>query len=334
MEACEGFCYGIAMTTDVQKAIDYQYRAHSLQQVTMALELAALPELESRHALMLGSQLVNHGLANAGRYLSMLRGQMTNEAALAFIARLEERHKAIQALPGLTRRLHDAEALRDYYAQGGFLFRPGTTRPDTAIVIFTTTYNNYTFSNLILDTMLSQLGTARLFLKDTPKFYYLKGVLGLADDLRDLPAALERYLARQGIKHFIISGFSSGGYPSLYTAARMKPLGYVGYSLISDLSGRAYRVPSYYEALRDKITPDLFLSAGEIMQLRTSTETPFHIIYGGLAPKDREQAQLLEGHDNVHLTELADCNHETTSMMLEKRCFNDIYERMLQEAGL
>lgn len=313
------------MALNAPASVDQLSRTHSLEQVRLALELSRSGTLEVRHALFVASQLVHHGLPNAGDFLAILDARVRNEAGLQFIARLRERNQVIQSLPNLRTLLQDRQALRAFYAPAGFYFRPGTTRPDMAIIVFTSAYNNYTFSNVVLDALLADLGVARLYLKDTSDYLYLRGVEGLADDLRRLPAALEGYLAAQGIRRYVITGFSSGGFAALYAASRMAPLGYAGFAITCDISPTStVAVPKHYAKLRPLLPSELFMSAGEIMGGRT-LPSPFRIFFGDQIPSDRDGALLLAGYDQVQLIEVPNCHHEVTATLLERRQLRDVF---------
>lgn len=317
---------------DVYKVLN-ENRTHTLAQVSLVLDLIKLETLDGRDALILASHLVNHGIASAGRYLAHVRAQLTSSAAIHYVDRLQERFDAIQKLPGLTERLHNADELREFYTPEGYLFRPGTTRPETAIVVFTTTYNNFGFSTAVLDTLLAQLGTARLYLKDTSSNYYLKGVKGLASDLRDLPPAIAAVLRGKGISDYIITGFSSGGFPGLYTAARMQPIGYIGYSILSDISDKGkLQAPRYFRDLRGSVPDEVFFSAEEIMSQR-QPGVPFKIVYGDQTAIDRDHALNLQAYEGVELVVVPESKHEVTGRLLELGRFNDLFTTLLEGAG-
>ena len=221
-----------------------EHESHSLEQLGKVMALYRRAEVSPRDALFLATQLVNHGYAEAGGVLDSA----------------EPRHheRGRPALPGAARRCATGRfspcpasgpCFADRDGDGEALCRPratcsgvAQTRADTAVVIFTTMYNNYHFSNAVLDAVLSGLGVSRLFLKDTTKYMYLRGVKGLAEDLRDLPAALLGLLRDEG-NHRDTSSPASHPADTLLSMRRrrMKPIGYVGYSIYHGYFGPCAR---------------------------------------------------------------------------------------------
>lgn len=303
---------------------------HSLDQLGKIMALYRSPQLSPRDALFLATQLVNHGYAEAGPVLDRLQHQIRSEAARDYLARLVMRHRAIQSLPGLKPVFTDQEAMMKLYDTEGYLFRPGTGRADTAVVIFTTIFNNYNFSNAVLDAVLSGLGVSRLYLKDKTRYIYLRGVKGLAEDLRELPRALMQLLRDKGISRYVITGFSSGGYPSLYVARRMDPLAYVGYSIYTDVSAEAQvESPAMFDKIRSDVPSDLLMSPSDLLGLQ-STAFPCTIYYGEKSALDTAHAELLRGHAGIDVIGLKDSHHQVTSFLLEEGRFTEPFQRYVE----
>lgn len=295
-----------------------EQESHSLGQLGRIMALYRSPNISPRGALFLATQLVNHGYAEAGGVIERLNHELGNEAARHYLARLGMRHRAIQSLPGLRAVFADRDAMQALYETEGYVFRRGTTMAGTAVVVFTTMYNNFHFSNAVLDAALSGLGVSRLFLKDTTKYIYLRGVKGLADDLRDLPAALLRLLKEKGITRYVITGHSSGGYPSLYAARRMDPLGYAGYSIYTDVSDHAaVERPGIFAKIRHEVPSELFMNLSDLQEVQ-SASFPCSIFHGGKSALDKAHAELLRGHDRIEVVGLKDSHHDVTSFLMEE----------------
>lgn len=306
-----------------------ELESHSLEQLGKVMALYRRAEVSPRDALFLVTQLVNHGYAEAGGVLDALSRDITNEIARDYLVRLAMRHRAIQSLPGLKAVLADREAMEKLYATEGYLFRRGTERADTAVVIFTTRYNNYHFSNAVLDALLSGLGVSRLFLKDTTKYMYLRGVKRLAKDLRDLPAALLGYLKLKGIKRYIITGFSSGGYPSLFAAQAMRPIGHVGYSVSTDVADHAQVArPQMFEKIRRDVPAELFMNLSDLLNAQ-SNSFPSFLFYGDRNARDKAHAELLRGCAGFEFEGVMGSPHDVTSFLLEEGRFADPFRQLL-----
>ena len=179
---------------------------HSLEQVAYIQKLSQQLVLEPREAMYLASQLVNHGFPGSHEFLCRLEADIRSRPAQDYIARLKKRNSIVQALPQLRRFRDDPALVRQLYQGEGYLFRPGSHRRSTVVVVFTTKFNNFTLSNLVVDALLAELGVSRLFLRDGTDFAYFKGVKGLADSLDDLPHGLARLLRDEGSDDVILTG--------------------------------------------------------------------------------------------------------------------------------
>lgn len=300
---------------------------HSLDQIALLKALAGQQSLTGRDALFLASQLVNHGFAEAGPFIAGLREHMPGKPAQHFLARLARRKAAIAALPLLGSLQSDAALFKQFYATAGYVFRPGTHRRDLALVVFTTRFNNFSVSNLVLDALLGELGIARLYLKDVSADLYLRGVQGLAASLAELPAAIAGLLATHGIRHSIVTGFSSGGYASLYAASQLQPLGYVGFSVYTDVSTDSLLPQrAMWRALQDQVPAELLLD------LRPGLNRPeqrLTLYYAARDPIDRAHALHLERCPGVKLVCHPEANHEVPAYLIEEGRFLDPFRELL-----
>jgi hypothetical protein len=303
---------------------------HSLDQIALLQRLSAQPSLEARDALFLATQLVNHGFSHAGAFVDRLRVTVTASAAAEYLARLARRHMAIQSISQLKDVQGDAEATRQLLGSSGFVFRPGSFQRHAAVVIFTTKFNNFGVSNVVADALFSQLGVSRLFLKDTSNLVYFRGVEGLSEDLSGLPPAVCRFLESQGIRQIVVTGFSSGGYASLFAATAERPAAYVGYSICSDLSlASKLPVPDFYARLRDQVTPDVMLDLRTRMPSGKSN-TSWKLFFGRKDVVDREHAMHLIDCPDVSLTCHADAGHDITVRLIEDRTFLEPFQEILE----
>jgi hypothetical protein len=310
-------------------AIDLEEHKHSLEQLATVMDMYRKPPESLRTSLFLATQLVNHGYAEAAGLIGNMAREHRIEAVRYYLGRLLMRHKAIRALPGLHAVFSDPVAMQQLYATEGHLFRRGRERADTAVVIFTTMYNNFNFSNAVLDAALSGLGVSRLFLKDTSPYLYLRGVKGVASDLRELPESITALLQRHGVKRYIITGHSSGGYAALYVAQRTQPVGFVGYGMFTDIAdGSSVTRPAIYEKIRHEMPGELYMNLAAFWDGPTGS-FPGYAFYGEPVMLDREHAELLRGRGGITVTPLRDSLHNVTSYLLEEGQFLKPFETLL-----
>lgn len=302
---------------------------HSFAQVALIQRLSQEPSLSARDALFLAGQLVNHGFSNAGAFIERLRAALPAAATQDFLDHLARRNRVIQSLPLLKSVQDDDEAVRQLLEPTGFTFRRGSVRRDTAIVIFTTKYNNFGVSNVVADALFAQLGVSRLYLRDSSDMVYFHGAEGLPGDLPVLGDSIGELLASHGIRQSIITGFSSGGYAALYAATASRHAGFVGYAICTDIhAGSALPIPYYYGDVRGRVSPEHFVDLKPRLALEPGRR--YKLFFGEKDVIYREHAAHLIGCDNVELTCRADAGHEITVQLLEDGTFLDPFEELLR----
>jgi hypothetical protein len=118
----------------------------------------------------------------------------------------------------------------------------------------------------------------------------------------------------------ILTGYSSGGYPSLFVATKMNHIGYTGFSISTDVSLQS-SIPRtlIYEKIRNQVNQSLLTNLKPaIMSGNTSR---YSIYYGQRDPLDRAQAQHLQDIRGLKLIPLRDAGHELTAYLLEEGRF-------------
>jgi len=305
---------------------------HSLEQVSFIKQLAKRATLQPREALYLATQCVNQGLSDANHLIERLQSVLPSKSVQDYLARLKKRNSAIQALALLKQFRDDPQIVRELYKTEGITFRAGSSRYATAIVIFTTKFNNFTISNLVIDAIFAELGVSRLFLRDTSEYVYLRGVKGLADSLSELPKALSRVLQQYEIKSPIFTGYSSGGYPSLYVSTKMNHIGYTGFSISSDISPHT-SLPkrSMYEKVKDRVDHALLKDLKP--EIVVSKAQNYSIYYGQRDPIDRAHAEHLQDIPGLRLIRHMGAGHEVTASLLEDGRFAESFVHHLKMEG-
>lgn len=295
----------------------------SLEQLALIRQLLAASGLSLTDAMFLATQLVHHGFFEAEAVLSTLLREVQRPSARHYFARLQRRHAVIQALPALKTVFTDTPRMAALYdAAKGTLFVPGSVRADTAVVVFTTINNNFGFSNAILDAVLEQLGVSRLYLRDPTRFVYFRGVDTLCSSLLDLPGSVASLLAAKGIRHTVVTGFSSGGFPALYTAAVLEASACLAFSSYTDMSvGSVIPQPRMFSNICDEIDISMRVNTRDVIAASRVAPGAFRLFYGLDHPIDRAHAGQLEDLPQVKLVGLDDCGHFATPMLMERGDF-------------
>jgi len=188
-----------------------------------AIAYLVLSEL-SKHA----SPLFGSVYAYIGKYDSSLR---TRELLHTLLREYEVGVAALNAMPADFRSSYEPSLLNDQEAT----FIQADMHDAPTVIVFTTKYNNFYTSNLVLAALLVKSGCSVLFLKDTSNFAFLKGFSGLGWDWDSSMSSLVSWAAGR-LGPISVVGFSSGGYAALLAATILKPDRYVGFSVRTDLS--------------------------------------------------------------------------------------------------
>ena len=166
-------------------------------------------------------------------------------------------------------------------------------------IVFTTKYNNFYISNLVLAAVLVQSGCSVLFLKDTSNFGFLKGISGFGGDWESSMRLLTSWVAGRAGPLSVV-GFSSGGYAALLAAIILKPDRCAGFSVRTDLStGSALPGPLFISIKdREEIPLNLLQS---LTPLISESEFPFSLYAGNEDKVDIAHADAVSHLPNVSL---------------------------------
>jgi hypothetical protein len=316
----------------MQSGIENRY--HSLDQLGAIRQGWQNPSLTIRQALFVADQLVNQACPEAVGMITRLREALPPGSAGDYLTRLEKRHAAIQALPVLPEIWSDQAAVRSLYETSGHVFRRGGSRADTVIVVFTSKFNNFHVSNVVMDALLTDLGVSRLYLKDTTASIFFRGVAGFATGFLELPDAIRAFMDREGLKQAIITGFSSGGYAALMTALHMDHIGFAGFSCNTDISPDSpLPVPNVFASLRGWLPDPLFQDTRALFETRPA-RAPYKFYYGANDPHDMAHAVHLSGLASVEINQIEGANHQTTSAMMENGELANPFVEILSAAGV
>jgi hypothetical protein len=216
------------------------------------------------------------------------------------------------------------------YEIDGFFFSKGSSRPEKLLVVFTTMFNNFRISNAVLYALLKEFGVSVLILKDCTYFNFLNGVSGLGTNICSLAKGISALASENHISEIFITGFSSGGYASLYASLLLPCSGYLGFSVPTDLSGGSRLFPGKY--FRDEVRREI--DDKDLINLRTLAEAvndhvPREIVFGELSISDAAHASSMAGLANFKITTLEKCGHQTVGALIENHAFLDCLRKLL-----
>jgi hypothetical protein len=219
----------------------------------------------------------------------------TRELRHTFLREYQIGKAALNAVPADFRARYEPSLLNAQ--EPTFVQAEGQDAP-TAIV-FTTMFNNFYISNLVLAALLVQSGCSVLFLKDTSNFNFLKGISGLGGDWESSMRLLTSWVAGRAGPLSVV-GFSSGGYAALLAATILKPDRCVGFSVRTDLStGSALPTPPLM-SIKDREEIPLNLRQS-LTPLISESEFPFSLYAGNEDQVDIAHANAVSHLPNVSL---------------------------------
>ena len=302
-----------------------------MQQFEFVERLAGhIDRLPHAEAMFVANQLVMHRSDLAESSLQSLKSRVRNPDALKFLAGLCKQLAYIQDLTLFRDVKNDRDVLAKLYDVEGFFFAKGSSHPEKLLVVFTTMFNNFRLSNVVLYAMLKEMGVSVLILKDCTYFNFLNGVSGLGSDITSIAESISDLANDNHISNIYFTGFSSGGYASLYASLLLPCSGYLGFSVPTDLSSGSTRFPGKF--FRDEVRRKI--DEKHLLNLRTLAESvdshvPREIIFGEKSEVDAIHAANMAGLPNFKVTQLKGCGHQTVGALVENHSFSSYLRNLL-----
>jgi len=296
--------------------------------------LSSLGALETRFpvgkALFGLTELAMHGSSLADAFLNAMSRQNLKLDSIQYLAKIRKLLEFIRQVPDINALKADEEFCNKAYAKEGFFFVKGTTNPTTLVVVFTTMFNNFQVSNLIFYAFLKRYGVSILFLKDCTYFNFLNGVQGLGSNIFELSGSIEKIIRENEISKTCVTGFSSGGYASLFSSHLIPCKKYLGFSIASDLSPGSKIFPGKY------FTPQVRrgIDKKHLVNLRhlavdTKDGVDRTLVFGKESAVDCDHAMNMAGIPAIRLVGLNNCDHATIFHMICEGTFSSCIESFL-----
>lgn len=302
---------------------------HSLEVFDRIGARAKREDIPPRELLFLAQDMLSHGHPDTLRATAMLKQNPHRD--VVDHAMLLERcfHRIRQAFR--VEELDRKHLVRAYRREGYHLVeRASGSRK--LLVVFTTIFNNFFVSHLVLQALLKDLDCHLLFLKETTLFSYQRGVSSYATSLPDLAARLQATARQLGADRIYLTGFSSGGYAALQTSLLLPCHGYLGLSHTTDLSpGSTLKRPWY---LTDEIYAQL--DPRWLWDLRdklreADPSVPRFLCYGDRSSLDPGYARHVAGLGTIRPVRLAKAGHNTILYLLGKNRLTEAFRRLVAD---
>jgi len=223
----------------------------------------------------------------------------------------------IDTCPTIAQTQAQPELVEQLYATDGFTLIKGTHRPEVLLVVFTSVYNNFGISNLMLFGLLRVSGVSVLILRDGTMASYLAGVRGMGDDLDSCAASIARFAAEHRCQKILVTGYSSGGFASYYVSTQLDCAGYLGFSIVSDMRLDTPLPTDVFirKDIREKIDHKY------LVELSSLTDThndgvPRRVVVGAKSEVDQRFTDVLADVPRLEVIKVPDCRHDTPEALL------------------
>ena len=302
---------------------------HSRQQLELIRDLRLKNSLSLSNAQFLAAQMVLHGFPEA---ISVIRdltalpefpflrdAMLTQERRFHVIDALTFK-RAIFSNSRLMERLYDTE--------GATLVVHPTERRDI-MVVFLTAFNNFGVSTPVLLAILQQCGFSVLFLRDCTHRRFLTGVTGCGANLDELAGYIRRVMEEGQFERLFITGYSSGGYASLFMSTIVNPVAYIGFAIESDFSsgGPPARVSRLAIDLRKSVDAEYLVDLSERVS-QSAVMIDRKLFFGERSSIDRKQCEAFIDLPGCSVEMVAGSGHELILDLLERGELFNVFSKM------
>lgn len=301
---------------------------HSLANLEHAEQEVMAERLTLRRALFLADTLGAQGHPKVLRPIAQLKADARHSDVQKFV-------ELVQRCYGRLRYFFrfedlDEHRLNTFYRLDGPLYLKRGKGTSKLLVIFTTMYNNFYYSNAVVAALLSRLDCDLLFLRDTSKFNYLRGARGIADDFPGIGDRILDMARRNRIERIYLTGFSSSGYAALLTSLRIPCHGFLGFSHATDLRPESPLQPPIF------FTPDVsaqvdpaWLQDLKPLLARADPAIPRALYYGDRSRQDASHAGNVEGQPGIRTICLPGVAHNTIEGVFARDGLLPLFARLI-----
>jgi hypothetical protein len=305
---------------------DY-FKRHSLEQLSLVRDLRLSPSLSLSSTVFVCVQLVNHGFPDALQYIERFQKILEKPNINLILKKLITRHEAIQKLKLRRELFSNTVLMTSLYSDEKYTLIRSPNDSRDLMIVFSTLYNNFGVSNSVMVSLLQQAGFSVLLLRDRSRYRYLRGLDGGNSDIEAVAKFVIRIKEKEKFKRLFVTGFSSGGYGSLFLSTLLNVESYVGFSIESDFSagGPPGRIAQQPHKFSSAISAKYLVSlAQKVKELNDGIPRLFY--YGSRSGLDRAQATCFEGVPGCLVECVQDAGHETPLDLLENEKLLSVFE--------
>lgn len=299
-----------------------------MKQIKVLGDLLSNGDLCREQLMYIMSELPLHGLFDYKKVLPKLR-EINNSSI--FEAKLRKKTVLWSACQAEIRRsnlIKNSSAMKALYGEKSFFFKNPKDKSGVIIVVFTTMFNNFHFSNAVLASILLRSGKSFLLVKDPTQKFYLNGIPDFGSDLVNSSRNLQYFLQKNGFSDIRITSYSSGGYASILYASKIKGVNkVVCFSPRTDYSeGGSRQSGNNFERIRDEVPKQLCKNLKDLVDFSGFSTS---IIFGSENKIDQSHAENLFFESNVQIRKILGCDHYTPSALLASGTFEKVLMNLL-----
>ena len=270
--------HGFASPESALKGKPGYFKRHSLEQLSLIRDLSLSRSLSISSAFFVCNQLVNHGFVDALQYIEGLQTIVEKPHQRQMLEKLVNRYHLVQSLISKSDLSTDGDLMTSLYEDEKYTFIRTPNGDRDLMVVFTTFYNHFGVSNAVLVSVLQQAGFSVLLLRDRSKYRYLKGLDNSSSDIVSVATLVKGIASGEKFDRVFVTGFSSGGYGSLFLSTLLEFELYLGFSIESDFSGGGppARIAQQPEQLCGEVDADYLVCLSDrIRELKDGTPRVF-----------------------------------------------------------
>lgn len=175
--------------------------------------------------------------------------------------------------------------------------------------------------------VLGSLPAKKIFIRDLHRFWYLKGLPGIADSPEGVGRYLRHVIGEQGSRRVVTFGGSMGGYAALLfghllqadTAIAFAPQTFLpsrkAQIVARSVRRRKWRILwKYWRLVSNREVNRKFFNLRPLLK-NGNQQTTYHLFFSCNNEKDLLQARHVEALRNVQLHERADAGHHVANAM-------------------
>jgi hypothetical protein len=240
----------------------------------------------------------------------------------------------IDTCPAIADTQAQSDLVEKLYATDGFTLIKGSHRPEVLVVVFTTVYNNFGISNLMLFGLLRASGVSVLLLRDGTRASYLAGASGMGHDLDTCVASISRLASELQCQKILVTGYSSGGFASYYVSTKLDCAGYLGFSIVSDMRLDTTLPTDVFisKDIRNMVDPKFLVELSGLTDTNRNG-VPRRVVVGANSEVDQRFADLIVGVPRLEVIKVPDCRHDTPEAMLPTGQLQAQFDWLLAQAN-